>query len=139
MTTQDINLVRNSWVSVLAHRDEAGDIFYNYLFKQNPQVKRLFQSNTHIQNQKLMSSITLIVTKLNKLDNIKEEVKFLAKRHVNYQVKPAYFTAFGNAFLYMLAQVLGNAWTHEMKTAWKKVYQLISQAMIEGLTDKTDH
>lgn len=133
MTTQDIELVRNSWVSVLAHRDEAGDFFYNHLFSQSPQMKGLFKSDTRTQNQKLMSSITLIVTKLNKLDNIKAEVEFLAKRHINYQVKPAYFTVFGNAFFYMLAHILGNNWTDEMEIAWNKVYELISQAMIDGL------
>lgn len=133
MTAQEIELVRNSWVSVLAHRDEAGDFFYSYLFDQSPQMKDLFKSDTRTQNQKLMSSITLIVTKLNKLDNIQSEVEFLAKRHINYQVKPAYFTVFGDAFLQMLAHILGNDWTEEMEIAWNKVYELISQAMIDGL------
>lgn len=135
MTTEEIELVRNSWANVLAHREEAGNIFHKTLFGLSPEVRDLFKTDLKTQNQKLMSSITLIVTKLNKLDNIREEVKFLAKRHINYQVKPDYFNAFGKAFIAMLANTLGNLneWTPAMEMAWTKVYRLVSEAMIGEL------
>jgi len=135
MTTQEIELVRSSWSNILLHREEAGNIFYKTLFGLSPEIRDLFKSDLKTQNQKLMSSITLIVTKLNKLDNIKQEVHFLAKRHLNYQVKTKYFNAFGKAFIAMLATTFEklNEWTPAMETAWMKVYQLISQAMIEEL------
>ncbi|HAS39985.1 MAG TPA: hypothetical protein DCS93_05870 [Microscillaceae bacterium] len=135
MTTQEIKLVRNSWANVLLNREEAGNIFYKTLFGLSPEIRDLFKSDLKTQNQKLMSSITLIVTKLNKLDNLQQEVHFLAKRHLNYQVKPAYFYAFGEAFITMLATTFKkfNEWTPAMESAWMKVYQLISQAMIEEL------
>ena len=136
MTTEEIELLRDSWTILLAHREDAGDIFYKTLFDLNPEVRGLFKTDLKTQNQKLMSSITLIVTKLNKLDNIREEVKFLAKRHVNYKVKPEYFDAFGVAFIKMLATTFEkfNEWTPAMETAWTKVYQVVSEAMIEELT-----
>lgn len=133
MTTHEIELVRNSWVTILAHREEAGNIFYKTLFELSPSIRDLFKTDIQMQNQKLMSSITLIVTKLNKLDNIREEIKFLSKRHVNYQVRPDYFVAFGKAFITMLAKILKDNWITEMEEAWTKVYTLVSQAMIEEL------
>lgn len=135
MTTQEIELVRNSWASVLTHREEAGNIFYKTLFELSPDVRTLFKTDLKTQNQKLMSSITLIVTKLNKLDNIAQEVKFLAKRHINYQVKADHFEIFGKAFIAMLSHTFEkfNNWTPEMEAAWTKVYQTVAQAMMEEL------
>ncbi|OJJ21829.1 hypothetical protein BKI52_15145 [marine bacterium AO1-C] len=135
MNSQEIELVRNSWANVLLHRDEAGNIFYKTLFGLSPEVRDLFKTDLKTQNQKLMSSITLIVTKLNKLDNIQQEVHFLAKRHLNYQVKPEYFDAFGQAFITMLATTFEkfDQWTPAMENAWLKVYRLVSEAMIEAL------
>lgn len=133
MTTEEIELVRNTWISILAHKEEAGDIFYNTLFELSPEIRSLFNTDIKSQNQKLVSSVTLIVTKLNTLDNIRQEVKFLAKRHVNYQVKPYYFAAFGKAFITMLAHILGDVWTPAIANAWSKVFKLISDAMIEEL------
>lgn len=132
MTTEEIELVRNTWISILAHKEEAGDMFYNTLFELSPEIRNLFNTDIRSQSQKLISSVTLIVTKLNTLDNIGQEVKFLVERHVNYQVKPYYFEAFGKAFITMLAHVLDDVWTPEIANAWSKVFKLIADAMIEG-------
>lgn len=131
----EVKLVKDSWAEVVTNYDRAGAFFYQKLFEKAPDLKPLFQENSENQNKKLVFAITLIITKLNKLDNFKHEIKYLSKRHANYGVRPEYFGAFGEAFLAMLKEILEIKWTPEMRLAWNKIYDIIAKAMIEHIQE----
>jgi nitric oxide dioxygenase len=132
MNTQQIQLVKDTWSYVIAKSDEAGQLFYNRLFEVAPGVKHLFKGEMKEQSRKLMSMVTYVVTKLDKLETIVSEIKFLAQRHSKYGAKPEHYSVVGECLIYTLKTGLGSRWNKETEEAWVAVYGVLSSAMIEG-------
>jgi hemoglobin-like flavoprotein len=132
MTERQIALVKNSWGFVIVNSDQAGQLFYNRLFEVAPGVRHLFKAEPKDQARKLMSMITVVVTKLDKLDEIIGEVKALSQRHNKYGTKPEHYAVVGACLLWTLEKGLGDKWNNETKEAWTTVYGILSSAMIES-------
>jgi hemoglobin-like flavoprotein len=132
MNSRQIQLVKESWGYVIVKSDEAGQLFYTRLFEVAPSVKHMFKTDTKDQARKLMSMVTLIVSKLDKLENIVAEIKSLATRHNKYGTKKEHYAAVGECLLWMLSKGLGDRWTKETEEAWLAVYKILSESMIDG-------
>jgi hemoglobin-like flavoprotein len=131
ITDKQILLVKNSWSYVVTDAEAAGKIFYQRLFDVAPGVRNLFHGDIKFQARKLMNMVTLIVTKLHKLDEIMDEVKSLAVRHNRYGAEPAHYTVVGQCLLWTLEKGLGDKWNDETREAWVVVYGVLSDAMIK--------
>ena len=133
MTTRQIQLVKNTW-GIVASLDPVvvGNLFYNRLFEIAPEVKPMFRAPVEEQSKKLISMIAYVIHKLDKLDDIINEVAKLAKRHVTYGVEPAHYLIVGSALIWTLEQGLGEHWNEEAREAWVKCYTTLSNAMIEA-------
>ncbi len=134
MTNNSIALVKESWAQVSTLEMEmVGGLFYNRLFEIMPEVKPMF-SRTALpeQSKKLLTMLSYVIAKLDKLDDIMDEVTKLAKRHNGYGVTPEHYTAVGAALLWTLEQGLGAAWNEPLKMAWTEVYTTLAGAMIAG-------
>lgn len=132
MATSNIELVKNSWVEVSKiDMLTVGGLFYTRLFEIAPEVKPMF-SRTPIpeQSKKLLTMLSYVIAKLDRLDEIMDEVKKLAQRHSNYGVKESHYSAVESALLWTLEKGLGSHWNEELKTAWTEVYTILSGAMI---------
>ena len=134
MTTTNIELVKKSWAFVAAmDMETVGKLFYNRLFEIAPDVKPMFsKSNMPEQSKKLLTMLSYIIAKLDKLEDILDDVAKLAQRHESYGVKAAHYTAVGAALLWTLEQGLGKQWNEELKAAWVDVYTILSGAMINA-------
>lgn len=134
MTQQKIELVKGSWATVAQLEMElVGGLFYNRLFEIMPEVKPMF-SRTALpeQSKKLLTMLSYVIAKLDKLEDIMDEVTKLAKRHNAYGVTPEHYTAVGSALLWTLEQGLGKEWNEELKLAWTDVYTVLAGAMMAG-------
>ena len=132
MNTKNIELVKNSWALVAAmDMETVGGLFYNRLFEITPEVKPMFSKTAMPeQSKKLLTMLSYVIAKLDKLDDIIDEVAKLAQRHNGYGVKAEHYTAVGTALLWTLEQGLGTHWNNELKVAWTEVYIVLSEAMI---------
>jgi hemoglobin-like flavoprotein len=131
MTDRQILLVKNSWSYLIIKSEEAGLLFYNRLFEIAPELKPMFKTEQKDQSRKLITMVTLIVSKLQKLEEIQEEIKNLAIRHRRYGVDTAYYRIVGAALLWTIQRALPEKWTDELEEAWVEVYALISESMIK--------
>lgn len=136
ITKHEYNIIRESWVKAITRSNSLGAIFYGKLFAKYPHLKVLFKGNKDEQARKLTYVLTVIFTKLNKIDDIENEVSGLAKRHVRYGVKPSNFEAFGEVLMDTMAIVLEDDWTSECKRAWRKMYTIITTAMIKAMEEE---
>ncbi|HET6769984.1 MAG TPA: globin domain-containing protein, partial [Chitinophagaceae bacterium] len=109
-----------------------GGLFYNRLFEIAPQLKPMFRNPVPEQSKKLLAMMNYIISKLDKLDDILDEVAKLAKRHVNYGVRPDHYRIVGEALLWTLEKGLAENWNDEVKEAWTNCYQVLSSAMINA-------
>ena len=134
ITEKQILLVKNSWSYLGIDAEAAGKLFYQRLFEVAPGVRNLFQGDIKFQARKLMNMVTLIVTKLHKLDEIMEEVRSLAVRHNRYGAEPAHYEVVGQCLLWTLEKGLGDKWNDETRDAWTAVYGVLANAMIKNQT-----
>ncbi|QGJ68764.1 Nitric oxide dioxygenase [Planctomycetales bacterium 10988] len=131
MTPEEITLVKASWEEVKPISEKAAELFYGRLFETDPTTIPLFaNANMKEQGKKLMTTITLCVTSLDRLPQILPTVQALGKKHnVEYQVKPEHYDSVGAALLWTLEQGLGDKWTPETQAAWTKTYVTLADAM----------
>lgn len=131
MTTQQIQLVKSTWAMVATLDPETvGGLFYNRLFEIAPEIRPMFRAPITEQSRKLLSMIAYVISKLDKLDDILDEVGKLAQRHVQYGVEPAHYAIVADALLWTLEKGLGEHWTPDVKEAWVVCYTNLAQAMI---------
>ncbi len=64
------------------------------------------------------------------LDSVLPAASALAKRHVDYGVKPAHYEPVGEALLWTLERGLGAQWSPQLAAAWRDAYAVLSGFMI---------
>jgi len=131
MTQEQIKLVKQSW-KLFRNIDPAivGDLFYSKLFADHPSVKKMFPKDMSQQYNKLIDMITIIVIRLDHLEQLTGDIAAMAQRHTGYGVKPEHYTAVGESLSWTLEKGLGKDWTPEVKEAWETCYGLLASIMI---------
>ena len=132
MTEKQIQLVKESWAQVVPISETAGMLFYNRLFEVAPMVRSMFGDDLRPQARKLMSMLSMIVSKLDRLDTLLDEIKMLAGRHDKYGARPEHYEVVGNCLLWTLNKGLGDKWNNETEEAWVRAYGILSSAMIQN-------
>ncbi len=133
MTEEQIHLVKKTW-KVFRGIDPhvIGDTFYSKLFTDQPGLRKLFPKNMDDQYRKLIDMLSTVVGRLEKMDELSDDIAAMAHRHVQYGVRPAHYKLVGNALLWTLKQGLGKDWTPEVHTAWTTCYTAIADTMINA-------
>jgi hemoglobin-like flavoprotein len=130
MTSDQIELIQQSFTKVEPISVKAAALFYGRLFEIAPEVKPLFRADMAEQGRKLMATLTVVVNGLANLETILPAASVLAKRHVGYGVKASHYAPVGAALLWTLEEGLGPAWTPELAAAWTAAYTTLSGFMI---------
>lgn len=136
VTEKQIKLIKQNWNS-LRGIDPAiiGDVFYRKLFIDYPPAKRMFKSSREEQAIKLIEMLNIIIARLERIDELTEDIKQLALRHVEYGVKDEHYNFVGNALIWTLKQASTDEWNQELEDAWVSCYQILADTMI-GATKK---
>lgn len=132
MTPEQIELVQKSWRAVLPVGDTAAELFYGKLFSLDPAVRGLFKNDMVEQGRNLTAMISVVVGALSKPERIHLAARQLGERHVGYGVKPRHYELVGTSLVWMLEKCLGEAFTPEVKAAWRATYGFLAEAMQDG-------
>lgn len=133
MTEAEIRLVKQSWRTLRAIDPKiVGDLFYSKLFMANPSLRNMFPKKMDDQYRKLMDMLSIIIARLDHIDELNEDIAAMARRHVHYGVRPAHYKLVGNALLWTLRQGLGQDWTLEVEQAWTKCYSNLADTMMRA-------
>jgi hemoglobin-like flavoprotein len=92
----------------------------------------MFPKDMEQQYKKLIEMLNGIVIRLDRLDELTEEIAAMAQRHVQYGVRPAHYKLVGKALLWTLQKGLGNDWNDDVKTAWTTCYTILADTMINS-------
>ena len=130
MTERQIALVKKTW-KIYREIDPVliGDVFYSKLFSDAPGLRSMFTTERAVQSKKLVDMLSMIMGRLDKLEQITEDIEQLGLRHKGYGVKLSHYDLVGNALLWTLQQGLGREWTEEVAEAWKHCYETFSNVM----------
>ena len=132
LSENEITLVKNTWELITPVSQQMGEQFYKHLFAEHPELKILFKSHPKDQAMKLMFMLSYVVHRLDKENELREEIKKLAQRHNNYKAQTEHYEIIGSTLFWSLKNNLGNQWTRETEAAWKKAYRYIADLMIEA-------
>ncbi|MDA1325143.1 MAG: globin family protein [Proteobacteria bacterium] len=132
MQPNQIDLVQNTFKSVVPIKEVAAELFYKRLFELDPSLESMFTGDMREQGQKLMSAIALVVGGLKNWERVEATVRELGVRHVDYGVKPEHYVTVGAALIWTLQQGLGDAFTDEVKQAWSTAYEAIATTMMDA-------
>ena len=135
LSTDDIALIRASFARVVPIQDAAADLFYDRLFAVSPKLRELFPADLREQKRKLIQMIATAVGGLNDLDKLVPAVKGLGARHSGYGVTATHYKIVGEALLWTLERGLGDDFTPEVRSAWAKVYRVLSTTMQAGAAE----
>jgi hemoglobin-like flavoprotein len=131
LTQEEILLVKKTW-RIFRAIDPAvvGGTFYAKLFIAHPGLRRLFPKDMEPQYVKLMDMLNAVVSRLDRLHEISEEIAAMTERHVSYGVKPEHYAMVGDALLWTIEKGLGKDWTPSVKHAWTRAYNLLADRMV---------
>jgi len=121
-------------VPVLQVHGEAISIrFYERLFLQHPELRNVFnQTNQRMGRQQtaLAGAVYAAALHIDDLSAILHTVRHISEKHRSLGVKPQHYPIVGENLLAAIGDVLGEAATAEIMTAWGKAYGYIAQAFI---------
>lgn len=136
MTNEQVKIIRNTWRSLQGiDATLLGDVFYSRLFLKEPSLRKMFQVPREVQAKKLIDMLDLIVSRLDRLDEVSEDIRQLGKRHVGYGVKPKHYEEVGKALLWSISKGLGKDWNKEVEEAWAACYSTLTGAMLDATND----
>jgi hemoglobin-like flavoprotein len=135
LTKKEIGLIKTSW-NLLCKTDPGilGDEFYNKLFYDNPELRKLFPESMEAQYRKFVEMLNTLIARLEKLDQLKGEIIAMAKRHEGYGVNPNHYNLVGIALLWTLQKNLGQEWNEDVRSAWVNCYAILSGTMITAVS-----
>jgi hemoglobin-like flavoprotein len=137
-------LVVRSWRLVVPILDTASDLFYRRLFELRPDLRKLFPEDMTSQKRKLGQMLGFIVKSMDWpesawADDISPDedlflvVIALGRRHTDlYKVPDESYGPVGEALLWTLDYGIGKEFDAPLRSAWAKLYNLVSRVMRMG-------
>lgn len=127
----NVPILKSSFQLLAPRADELAGKFYDELFTKYPAVRPLF-SNTSIEEQR-KKLITALVTVINNLENTSALVSVLeslGRKHQDYGATADHYSAVADTMLHVMKDMAGEAWTHEVSTAWSDALAIIANVML---------
>jgi nitric oxide dioxygenase len=129
MTSEQMQLVRLSFIQVMASKTEAGLMFYGRLFVIAPELRRMFKTDIETQADKFLDMLGVAISLLQNPTAFQQTLTQLAHRHRNFGVRDEHYDKVGTALLWTLERRLGDTFTPELKQAWSDLYSVVASAM----------
>ncbi|MEN2767281.1 NO-inducible flavohemoprotein [Ornithinibacillus xuwenensis] len=107
--------------------------FYQMMFENHPELKNIFnQTNQRKGDQPkaLANTVYAAAQYIDNLEAILPVVKQIAEKHRSLNIKPEHYPIVGENLLLAIKDVLGDAATDEIISAWEKAYGVIADAFI---------
>jgi len=125
LTLRQLLLIKLSWSYLSNRLGYFGEEFYRILFAQSPALRSLFKSDLDLQEQKFATMINYVVSKVQSLNSIDNELKDLGQRHREYGVTKQHYVLTKDSFLEALKNTLADDLDEETFQAWSVALDLI--------------
>jgi hemoglobin-like flavoprotein len=139
VTPHQLVLVAATLDRVEADPDRFGEHFYARLFELAPGARELFPADLRAQRGKLVEELTFLAEATSDLDALVRRARDLGARHHGYGVRPAHYRTVEQALFAGLVAVLGDDLDDETEAAWRALYWLIAETMMEGAASAVLH
>ena len=137
VSTSELQLVRDSLDQLRDNFDAHSTYFYDALFRHAPQLRQMFRDDLTGQGMKFMTTLDVIVQKLDNEDAVAEQYTGLGRAHARMGVHGSDFAPMEEALVDTMRNALGDDFSPEMESAWRSAYGVVSQNMVSrgGISD----
>ncbi len=133
VSQQTIDIVKSTAPVIKQHGKTITTRMYEIMFDTHPEVKAQFDMAAQAngtQPAKLATAVYSYATHIDDIEALKGMVDKIAHRHVQTHVLPEQYPIVGECLLQAIKDVLGDAATEEMMTAWTEAYQALAEVFI---------
>jgi hemoglobin-like flavoprotein len=106
--------------------------FYEWLFREVPDVRPMFRADPGLQARKLLQSLKVIVAALDAPQKHVPVLQRLGERHREYAVRPEHYPVVARGLLLAMEEALGPALTPAARSAWSRALELVTEVMTAG-------
>jgi len=126
----DARLLRSSFDLIAPEKDQFAEAFYQRLFEKYPQTRPFFaNTDMSMQARALAATLALVVTGVEKGDDLTPTLQTLGARHKTYGVLPEHYPIVGEVLIETFQNKLGSQWTPDFQNAWIQAFSTIAQVM----------
>ncbi|MBW4687167.1 MAG: bacitracin resistance protein BacA [Komarekiella atlantica HA4396-MV6] len=133
ISQQTINIVKSTAPSLKKHGQQITTRMYEIMFRNHPEIKEQFDMSAQAdgsQPTRLATAVYGYATQIDNLPALKSMVEKIAHRHVQTHVLPEQYPIVGESLLQAMKDVLGQAATEEVMSAWTEAYQALAEVFI---------
>ncbi|MFD0962674.1 NO-inducible flavohemoprotein [Pseudofulvibacter geojedonensis] len=133
-TKKTIEIVKSTAPVLEKHGEDITKVFYRLLFKNQPELKSLFNM-THqkqgTQPKVLANAIFQYAVHIDKLEALGGAVESIAQKHTSLSITPEMYPIVGENLLKAIQEVLGEAATTDIMNAWAEAYSDLAAIFIK--------
>ena len=133
LSDNTIDLVKATVPALETHGLAITQRMYERMF-QNPDIRDLFNQSHHgetgSQPKALAVAVLAYARNIDNLGALASRVERIAQKHVGLNILPEHYPAVGESLLGAIKDVLGEAATDEILTAWGEAYWLLADVLI---------
>lgn len=125
LTLRQLLLIKLSWSQLSNRLGSFGEEFYTILFTRTPSLRPMFQEDMAQQEEKFSVMMNFIVSKIQFLDSIEEELKEMGVRHRGYGVRKEHYQSAQEAIIEALKIISQENAEEETLQAWREALSLL--------------
>lgn len=135
LSPQSTETVKATAGVVAEHAEEITKRFYPHMFEAHPELMRVFnKANQAIGEQPKALAASVVAYAVNLIDPAAPDftpiMQRIAHKHVSLGIKSYEYTIVGHHLMWAIGDVLGDAVTPEIASAWDEVYWLFACQLI---------
>lgn len=109
--------------------------FYKRMLSGNPELKNVFNQshqNKGEQQAALASAVLAYAENIRNPERLAGAVRHIALKHTTIGIRSEQYAIVGRHLLESMKEVLGDAFTFEIRSAWEAAYNQLAQILIEA-------
>lgn len=133
LSTHSIQVIKSTVPVLEIHGVTITKRFYELLFSNHPELLNIFNHANQKQGKQqtaLANAVYAAALHIDNLAAIIPVVKQIGHKHRSLGVKPEHYPVVGKYLLMAIKEVLGDAATEEIMSAWAEAYGIIADAFI---------
>lgn len=138
LSQKTIDTIKSTAPVLEVHGVTITSVFYKNLFIAHPELLNIFNHANQSQGRQqtaLANMVYAAAQNIDRLETLLPAVKQVAHKHRSLGVKPEHYPIVGQHLLGAIKEVLGDAATEEIISAWADAYGVIAQVFIDVESD----
>lgn len=131
VTEDELKQLQNSYSKLKDEADKVPAYFYDALFRHAPELRQMFREDLEGQGMKFMTTLGVILAKLNDEGAVSSQFQQLGKTHASLGVLIPHFAPMEEALIDTLRHALGKEMTPELEALWREAFEKIAEQMIQ--------